>query len=88
MLRWEYCYVKCEFPRLFGAPTQLEEVKLKHINGQELSNWKQGEFAPKFISQMGDQGWELISVIAELSGGGSVGVFVKSFQLVFKRPKA
>lgn len=85
---WEYCYVQCVYPHILGAATKLEEVKPRYINGQEISNWKKREDAPAFINQMGEQGWELVSVYPEWLGGGSSSVYIRSFELVFKRSKA
>ncbi len=84
MQKWEYNFVKCEFPHFIGK-RQWGEFKPRYVNGQELPNWKQGDLSG-FIRWMGDQGWELVSVIPEIAGGSMV--YAEAYTLVFKRPKA
>ncbi len=68
MQKWEYNFVRCEFPTLLGT-RRWEDFKPRYVNGQELSDWKHGDLCG-FISWMGDQGWELVSVPSEVVGYG------------------
>lgn len=71
--------------KLLAYNRMWEDFKPRYVNGQELPDWKQGDICG-FISWMGDQGWELVSVPSEVLGG-STGTAVVAYHLVFKRPK-
>ncbi len=55
---WEYLTV-------LVAPELLdyEELHPKSVNGQELKNWKKINL-PTFLSQLGEESWEMTGTIA------------------------
>jgi hypothetical protein len=69
MRRWEYRFIMCHFH---------EHWRPRWLDGEELSEWKDGPSMFEFSNQLGEKGWELISMH-----------LVKNrYRMVFKRPKA
>ncbi len=56
-----------------------QEIKRLRLDGQEVSEWK-GEPWINFLNQMGQQGWELVSVATIASS-----VVERQFVAYFKR---
>ena len=58
MAKWEYISIYVDsFPIGFSGVG----LKVRTINGQELPNWKEGLSIYDHISQLGEQGWEMVS---------------------------
>jgi hypothetical protein len=70
MQKWEYLEVD-----VAGDKQVLFPFK---VNGQELRDWKKGPNWFTYRNQLGDDGWELVTITT--SGGYSYGH-------IFKRPK-
>ncbi len=77
MQKWEYLFVTCE-------EGEKGLWRPRKINGQEVPGWKKGMTADQMANQMGELGWELVSVPFASAGDG----MVLDYRLIFKRPKS
>ena len=83
MPKWECMHVRVEDAKGMWRP--------RYINGQETSDWKRASSMEVFISEMGEQEWELVSFCPFWSTRSSLtkpaDLTVVFIQLIFKRPK-
>ena len=70
MTKWEYLQVK---------PNHARGLRPQWINGQMLPDWHKGPEFFDYLEQLGDQGWELVTVTKVSSSPGTYH---------FKRPKS
>ncbi len=68
MKKWEYKFFMCRYH---------EHWRPKWENGEELPNWESGPTMFELSNQLGELGWELVSM--HLLRG--------RYRMVFKRPK-
>lgn len=74
LVRWDHLVVSfCDY----------RGWRPRFINGQEIRNWMQAPVIHDYISQLGEDGWELVGA------GGGKALYGSSdyYQLFFKRPK-
>jgi hypothetical protein len=71
---WEYQLVSCQ---------DYKGWRPRYIDGREIPDWMESPPLSEYLTQMGDQGWELISAC---SGEKMFGLGDK-YQLYFKRKK-
>ena len=71
--KWEYLFIRADY---VGG-----QWKPRHMNDQEVTDWKRGPVLSEFANQLGEQGWELVAAPFSITEG------VASFRLIFKRPK-
>ena len=60
MAKWEYLSAYVEATVNFNLYSSVRKVRA--INGNELDNWKNGLSVYEYFDQLGEQGWEMISV--------------------------
>ena len=74
IVRWDYLVVS------FG---EYRGWRPRYINGQEIRNWMQAPVIHDYISQLGEDGWELVGA----GGGKALYGASDHYQLFFKRQK-
>ena len=74
IVRWDYLVVS------FG---EYRGWRPRFINGQEIRNWMQAPVIHDYISQLGEDGWELVGA----GGGKALYGASDHYQLFFKRQK-
>ncbi len=85
MQKWEYLFLHIEN----GGGTG----KVRVVNGEELPNWKKGVGYVKYIQQLGEEGWELVTSnhvstgVATIGGYGGGGGNISQIRMDFKRPR-
>jgi hypothetical protein len=88
MEKWEYQFVIAEKhgKGIFGflLPQEIS-WKVHYINGRQIPNWRD-MIMYSYIMKMGDQGWELLSVVPHISIRTGT-LPVEHLMLVFKRRK-
>jgi hypothetical protein len=55
-----------------------------YVNDRELPNWKKNPSIYAWSKELGDQGWELVTVHAPVNNSGER----SAYRLVFNRPKS
>lgn len=55
----------------------------RFIDGKAVRNWTEGPVIHEFITQMGEEGWDLVSACSGVPLYGSL----DKYQLIFKRPQ-
>ena len=77
MQKWEYM----NFTTAYGERDDLGIVKT--WRSEELVDWKERRFSvDRALAQLGDDGWELVTVVWRTIGGGGA----KDPVYLFKRP--
>lgn len=56
----------------------------RYINGREIGNWKNGKSIFAALSELGENGWELVASNPILEGDP---VYLSRWAYIFKRPK-
>jgi len=82
MQKWDYKIVLRsrgfkEVPKTHAHKLVEWETHMEDDSWQTLDDFE------KYLTELGEQGWELVSVVAELGLGG----FTNTEKWVFKRPK-
>lgn len=72
--QWEYQVVSFQ---------EYKGWRPRYVNGKELKNWMDGPLLHDYLTQMGEEGWEL----ATASSGERMYGLSDRHQLFFKRPK-
>jgi hypothetical protein len=90
-MKWEYLFLT--LARLPGGLFRRGGAwKVRFVNGEELANWKDGPRFYEYCNQLGEEGWEMVSlsyapVFGEVWQGFGGGVARENFRIVLKRPK-
>lgn len=80
MQKWEYLFVGVAW-RDLEDPAKWQPKHSTEVGG-ELPGWRQLQL-PTYVSQLGDDGWELVTVVPPNTGAQST----QNPVLVFKRPQ-
>jgi hypothetical protein len=79
MQKWEYLVLTIANCRDYDGGN------VKYINGRQLENWRKENWRlPAALQHYGEEGWELVSQMWRVSGGGTT----YDPLYIFKRPKA
>lgn len=81
MNKWEYFWLSLS--RLRTLSGESKPWFLIHPDGTRV----EGQQINAEIQKMGDEGWELVSVVPSSNLSGSGSVWTNELQYIFKRPK-
>ncbi len=73
--KWEYLIVSFQYHRDAWRP--------RYVNGEELADWTSGPVIHDYASQLGEEGWELVSA----SAGDRLYGTADRYQMFFKQCK-
>lgn len=74
--KWEYVFVTCDYAN--------DDWQPRYVNGEELRDWENGPPMYTFCNEMGNHGWEMVTLALTTTSQGST----LDYRLVFKRGKA
>ena len=83
MQKWDYKIVLRSRGYKEGAKSAAPLTGKDWQTHMEDDSWQTLDDFEKYLTELGEQGWELVSVVAELGLGG----FTNTEKWVFKRPK-
>ena len=66
MDRWEYLSITIASTKVLKIGNQRVNRKIQKINEVELDNWKDGLPLYEHLNQLGEQGWEMVSMSESL----------------------
>lgn len=61
--KWEY--LCAEIASITGFTV---EYKVKHLNMEDIEDWKTGPTPQEYFNQLGEQGWEMVSAPEQFVG--------------------
>ncbi len=59
MKKWEYLSIETDSVSVEGATDNV--LKVRWVNDEEVPDWEKGLSLFKFLSQLGSEGWEVVS---------------------------